>query len=504
MTTVRDLLDDAGRLKAKMTFDLMDQDEIRKKALRNRYRVYMEDYKDLVTERIRETYNTAIARRELAKYVTSALNPLKSITDKLAVAYKIQPTRELEGASEADNDKWRSNMKESRIAVKAKQWNRYAFLLSTTFVIPELRMKAGNPDPVLSYQTILPHLVDVVFGDDPDHPDVIFYDIMNNGSGEVRVALDSEAWYFLDKLGKILRVVRHDLGVNPAVVFRTEEPPPGNFWNETIGQKLFDVTVDVGRINAAMSWVRKDQNRKWAMLFIEDVDQIIGGQVNTPESVIVGQGPSPDFRVEDMEVSIKEFVDEMNFLIEHVAEHYGVPSTFINLNSSPGDATNTVGLAGGKQYFQLGEIRQNHIANLRDAEHELAWKSALVMQRFGHPNAVDPQIVFDTFNITYPPLLFSDHPLQRIEVYKEELKLGLTDFAEIYMKENPGVSREDAEENVRGNIEEQSEILEFRASRNLPTDPDQQAMTVAQLQGQQGGLSSEPSEESDESSENGG
>ena len=143
------------------------------------------------------------------------------------------------------------------------------------------------------------------------------------------------------------------------------------------------------------------------------------------------------------------FANEIRLRVETVAESYGVPSTMIDLSSSisgqNADYANISQLSAAKSYASLAEIRDNQIEHLREAEHELAYRTALVLEANRHPLAVDPELVRERFEIVWPPLTFVEHPLVQVQVAEKKMALGLADHATIYQEMHPWLTLDKAQ-----------------------------------------------------------
>ena len=89
--------------------------------------------------------------------------------------------------------------------------------------------------------------------------------------------------------------------------------------------------------------------------------------------------------------------------------------------------------------------------------------------------------------------------MERIKVWEEETKFGISDQVEAMM-EREGISAEEAEERLMEIAERRARLDEFRASRNQAADPTADPTTVAveeqpgeslmQQQGRAGGQAS--------------
>jgi hypothetical protein len=367
-----------------------------------RLRIDREDFHDLSAEWIRERYDTPEVAQALCRFIDPSANLLQRITDRLAVAYRQPPTRFIRDDEQA-SENWAQLMKQARVHTVAKSWGRYSFLLNVCFVVPVVRamMDGDTSAPTLSYHVILPdRIVAAFFGEDPRWPDVLI----------------AEGYTYFSSSWEVVDFRPNGVGRKLHVPFRVNEGQPGDFWDRTRGRKLVTSTLEISRIWAAMSYVRKGQNRKLLTFFAANLDGIPDQQIAEPEKALMAEGEpgSLDLTVRDFETGVGGFANEIKLRIETVAESYGIPSTMIDLSSTiageGGDYANLSQLANTRSYAALAEIRDSQIEHLRESEHELAYRTALVLEAMRHPLAVDPETVREQFEIIWPPLTFVEHP----------------------------------------------------------------------------------------------
>ena len=456
----------------------------------SRLKIDREDFRELVEARIDEVYELSAIRRKVKRFVTTAINPLQMIADRIAVAYRVPPTRSLVGDATA-SDVFSRLMRETKIATRAKQWGRYAFITNVCHVIPWPVMSESGGDVSIRYVTVTADVSDVGIGSNPESPDVIWYDIPEGlpDLPQARtVFLDSDAWHYLDGHGELLRSFQHGLGIAPFSTFRVRPMPHGDYWDRHRGRRLVDATLDVGRLVAAMGYVRKDQNKKLMALFSDRLDDAVPNeQALQPEHPIVASAAPADvsFQVHDLTTSTSAFTDEINFHLEALSDSFGVP-LFV-LDPSAGNLAGTEMERSARAFSALSELRDQQVEMLRESEADLAYKTALIAQQFGHPLAVDPELVRETYEVRFAPLTFITHPRERMAYYTEAIGLGLLDQAAAYQHEHPELTVEEAEARVMEHAERRARINDFQASRNMPTDPSRDGDTLAALQGAQGG-----------------
>jgi len=459
--------------------------DARRKAAQDRIDIELEDFAHLVERRIDEVYNDPIVRSEIKKFSDiSVLNPLKNITDRLAVAYKNVPNRSLEGASVSINEKFQRLLNDGRIGIIAKDWLKWSLVTNVVLVIPTVIDNKVRPQ--LRWQLFLPNNLEVItMPEDPTEVAMAGYMF-----DEERVCvLDSEGWWIYDDKDELLEVRRHGLGIFPGTVVRLSSPT-SDFWSSTKGKGMVDATVEVCHLMATMAWVRKGQNRKGMTLAAADLDKAMAeGQLLLSEKPIeVNADPNEfEFNVHDMVTSVDEFEKHVRLLYHEVAEQQGLPSFLIDFPSSA-NAMAPSGITQAQQHSRLAEVREDHVQWLRYAEEDLMWKTTMMAKQFNHPDAVDPGVVREQYTIVWPPLTFVDDPLKKLQVWKDKISLNIG-FSQVDAVQEafPGITRTAAVEKIRRALEERKVVADFQSEFNLASDPTEDAQSSAEENGRMGG-----------------
>ena len=474
MTLVRDLIDPMTGV---LRVDPAEGSSKRKESIARRVRMDSNQHDADVLQHVHSIYETETSRKQLARYIRAAkaLNPLKRIADRLAIAYRIPPLREVRDDNEA-TEKLNRLYKEAKLHAVAHTIGRTAFLAGVVHVIP--RVKSNGK---LKLDVVVPHVSDVILdAEDQEEAAVLIYDT-SAVEGATRVAVDAEAYTYFDGRRRVVSVVPHAYGRVPWAEFRTESPPPGDYWGWARGEPLEATTLEVARIVAAMGWTRKDFSRKLLNLFTDDLNKIPEGQ--TAEGMFVGNANPTEVSLTalDMNVSPEDFLKEARAHLEHVAESYGVPLELI-------DPPERMFEEKGRFSQVLSEVRDKQVEHLVNGERDLAVAVATVATATGHPDAVDPELVEEKFAVTFPPLVAFDLPSERQKTYEGWLMLGQMSHVDIMMREVPGLSRNEARERVKKAIDERNEFNELLASRNASLDPRTEANSITQAEGRAGGL----------------
>lgn len=455
-----------------------------------------ENWRELVWSHINDRVKTPAVRQALRARVLRTYNVFLQIIRRVCVAYKVKPLRTLDGAIEQSQQAWSALGIESRIATIAKHWERQTFGLNVIIVVPRVIEDPSGLGRRLTYRTILPDRCEV-YTDDRDPmggpTKIAFWE--KYGSDYERnplrmVTLDDEAWRYYDHRGVPIETVPHGAGIFPGAVWRLDEPVD-DWWSSFRGEGIVDASIEVAYIAARRDWVRGGQDRKKEIFAAENLHQV-------PQQVAGAEGPlhiplaQAAFRYEILDgvTSIDEFEKHIKSYLHQAAEYLGVPSVLVDFEPQSGNQTNEGGMA--QQHAALADVRADHIDYYRQAETDLAWKTALVLRGQRHPMArlLPPDMVRESFRIDYPELTFVETPIARAQVSKERISLGLSSTFREYQREHPELTLDEARTAVLAMAAEEGELNQYYIEHNIPREAGSRQRTLAQLQGAQGGEAS--------------
>ena len=231
------------------TWKVSDSEKARKTSASERLKIYQEDFKDVILKKIDAAYTNQTVRDRVTKFISVALNPAKDITNAVAMCYDNGVRRILKGGDEKTELSFNKLIEQSEAATKAPIWNKFAFLLGPTFVIPTIRKNK------LKFDIITPDVCDIKL--DPEDPlDLPSAMVWNTADGNYSM-LDKEAWYYLNDEGKNIREPQyHNIGRVPCGLFRLDEPI-NSWWPRKYQERLIDGTLEVAFTYTVLKWIRK-------------------------------------------------------------------------------------------------------------------------------------------------------------------------------------------------------------------------------------------------------
>lgn len=437
----------------------------RKDRALQRLRILQEDFKDSILERIMVTHLDPNIQQRIMRFASVALNPARDITQAVAMSYDLGVRRVLKGATEEAQLAFAAVIKETEAATLAPAWNRYAFLLGPTIVVP--CVKKGR----MALELLRPDSLDLQLDtEDPlGTPAAAVWSA--HGGPATYVALDDEAWRYLNDQGQeVMPAAVHGLGVFPGAVFRLDHPTDG-WWPRNYQERLVDATITIATTYAVMQWVRKSQNKK-LLVVTGETEDIPRGQLLDPELALTVPSRvqnATTVGVEDFNTAPDHFLAEIRFTLENVIESVGIPQSAVTYDVAQDGGF----MAASFKKERLGHIREAQIPFLDRGEHELWWRVGAMARVSGHPlgrKLPPPDELREMLSVEWPRLKTIDDPLQREQLYREQLKRGGVSPVDMIQEDNPHLTRAECVTLMRSNLGDYAALADELAQRNLVLD----------------------------------
>lgn len=437
----------------------------------------------MVKAHIRNRMQDSEVQDEVAAFASRANNLVRSVAEVVPVAYNRGATRELPGLGDMARRTFAQLVAESGIARLANTINALCWLLGPVLVGPCI-VDGGRR---LSLDVILPVQDEVKLA----HPERVESALWQ--SGGVWVELDGEAWRYYDGKGEpAAPTVYHGAGVAPVSIFRTEDYLLG-WWGDTLHAGLVDASLDVAYKHALGLWSRQN-SANYLTVINADLDGIPAGQtIGHPARPMVlhAQGNSSPVSVYNRSINPSEYLSEMAAIVEGAVARYGIPTSEI---SYAANNSNWGSLSIAVRGERLGLLRDKQVPWLYFGETQLWPLVCDVVRGSTHRLArfcPSGDEVRDALRVNFPDLASPADVTARIDAIKAGLPLGITNAADFFLQGRPELTREDADELRRSNLETYAADIADLASRNLsPADVARGVESVAQLQGRTGGQAS--------------
>lgn len=456
-----------------------------------------ENWRHVVYAYVNTLYKTDAVKQNISKRIKRTFNILLQITRRVCVVYKQPPVRRLKGAPQASQDAWSALMREAQVATKMQDVEKRVFAANVDILVPTVYEDPSGRGKRLRYDELLPHCTEVYTSDHypMGPPETAVYTVKSgsefDGQPLRTAALDAEAVRYYDQRDRLVRTERHGAGIFPGVPFRLEHPID-DWWCSHRGGGVIEATVEGAHLLARLDWVRNGQDRFKEVMASENIARAATQVAGAEGPIEIPIDPS-EFRFEvfDVNTAITNHEAHIKLYLHQAAESVGVPSVLVDFDFSSGNTANTNPQSAAAQHAALADLRNQHIEWYREAERELAWRTALVLQGTGHPLAdlLPPDMVAEEFEIEFPELTFVEHPQTRVAVAKERIAIGLSSTVREYQREHPDLTHEEAKAQVIAIAEEEGELNELYIRNNWPRGAAEK-QTLAQAQGAQGGMAS--------------
>lgn len=455
------------------------------------------DYRADVAARIAEVYDTNMARENVTRHISLESNLLQRMADAVCVAYKIPPLRTVRKSAGAS--KQNANLaRVARLDRAMREANRIAFLTGVSWVRP---FPAERSKSLLSAESGLVPECEVIgpdkalkawYGSDPRNPDALLC-LHAADDDRIRYVLhDADACHYLDRAGQLVDRREHGMGVPPLAEIRVDEPNDVSPWDELRNDRLYTATIDLARLIAHIRWVRKAQSFKLIVLAGEAVDAMPADQRLQPEGAIATGSNPADLRLEiqDLDTSVSNAEAEIAALMHRLAESYGLTQRFVDYVAD-GSGVSSNHTMSPREHAALADLRDRQILTLADGDRAACARLAVAGKLCGL-NAPDPDRLLADLDVSYAPLSYVDEPMKRLEVFAEEISLGLSDHAHVYQRMHPHMSLEECHQAVLAHIERRNEyndlLSRHQISNDPADDPRHDGEQLSARQGREGGL----------------
>lgn len=508
-----DLLDSLGRLSS---------DSAKASALR-RWKVYSEDYADLIKEFIDDTHHDDEIKRRIHSHIKVANNLALDITNAVSSVWKHASASHMsvEGASEAQNAALRALVEESGFHRHARSWNREAFLCGPVTAIPVVRRQR------LFFDTLLPHFYSSIDdADDPWGPPLAAaWDVdertralpghhrVTYASNTSAILLDANAWYYYERartsgassmaprLGvsmELIGRVEHNVGEFPGATLDFDISHGGSRWSTDRHQRLIDATITVGAIEAILGFVRKSQHKK-LLTILGNLDGISSGQTLDPEKPLVGRTQSPNqlqISAIDFDLDPENHIKHEAWIMQTIARSYGG-----QVASRPGSSS-ILEAEVAFSHEALTEQRNEQIPFAKDFTRDLLAKAVRTCIEAKHPlylDLPDPELIRSGLLVKYPPLSRSFANVdEQIKWHDHALHRGLMTFEDLLRPSLPGASEEELRRQLTDNLTSQADMIRIMTTRDqslAPTRETPGSETESQANGRQGPKTRDSKEE---------
>jgi hypothetical protein len=489
MMTVEDLTPEALKELLEQTVRPTGANARRRKEFADRFAIQTDDYDYLIRERIVDVNDLSESITDLCRWAVGFFNPQKRIVRRMAVAYKRRPRRRIADAGVDENKKYLELLRKIAFDAECPEWQKFAVAMNR-IVILLVPQTDDEGNPTIGFEMVTGAIAEVVREPGTSitsPPGVLCYRLPGaNAWGSdpkepVCVTVDSRWWIWWNSAHQMTRVVEHGMGMFPGADMRSTRPPANDWWDPTSGRGVTSTVAEVGMIAAVMGLTRKEMCRKMVAMFSSgEADDIPDGQTLTHAyKPIIATGSDLQLIVHDLDQAIDNFLKHIKALQDEAAELVtGAVSTLVDPDPEKGD---NAGVVGVSQHAAVEEVREGQQLALDVFERRMSILIARMSTLLELDDAIDDEQMREGFRIVWPRLPLLDAPMERVKVWEEETKFGISDQVEAMM-EREGISAEEAEERLMEIAERRGRLDMFRAKHSQKADPSDGEPTTVGLE----------------------
>lgn len=451
----------------------------RRAAAARKLAIYREDHLGLINAKIDYMLGGGEVAADIRRFAHRSPNVAKAVAQAIGVAYRSGCTRSLRGASPELARAFADVVTESGITRRADGINAASWLAGPHFVIPYITQRN-----TVALDVIGPDRLDAEMKGE-DVVRVLWQE------GGAYVLLDATGWSYYDNHGNSTGGdVQHAVGRCPATPFVSFDGGP-DFWAKSAHEGLVEATLMCAYKIALGLYTRQVASKPQMV--------ISGGLENMPRGQVLGHTVQPLLLPDgttatalDLTVTASEYLSECAALIAMAISGEGLPPGSITLQANNSDWGNLAISAEGPR---LAAHRDRQVPWLLHSEREL-WPVVADMVRGSthkHARVLPPgDEIRDMLRVSFPDLSSHDDQLKRIAVLVAGLPYGLSSPVDVPLAARPELTREEADETQRQNLEDYIARIEPLVSRNIPGQAPAASghQTIAQQQGRQGGIAS--------------
>ena len=425
-------------------------DQDRQAEAQDKLDLYMDDFKQIIEDKIGELFHEKTKDR-LLYHVNQSQNILKRVVNEISTLYKTEAVR----TTEPESSQYQELLEALSLDVTMKKINRYTNLLN------ESLLKVGVRRGQLVYDIITPNICTVIQNEaDPTQADAIVYMTTRAntiGSKEIRYhywskdgdyLIYDEGFQIVQRIydsydeSELLRYPYIDLDTGqyllPFVIFHRQQPD-SNFWDQDSGRDLYNATVATAIKMSLFDYYFKTGSFKQIYL-IGDKADMPGKQVLDPLTVLRGSGEDAEIGVLDREINLEQLKNAIIFQINTIINNYGISADQYSLIISE-----ISGRALKIRNRGLLEIRKEQLPIFKSGEQEL-FKVTRAVNNAHFPNLQIPDNV--KFNIDFGELEIPEDPEDDLELQTKRLRSGLISPGQFYQHFNPDIKDEKEAEKI--------------------------------------------------------
>jgi len=407
-----------------------------------RYDMYNDNYREQVIHKLGQLYR-AFAQLKLDVQINDNYNIYKQVVNAISNVYSFGVDRQF------DNEAIAELYQDLRINKTMAQANRYMNAFNDLLIQVSWDDKKEMPKIMLR----LPHNTEVEYSQG-EVKSVQYFVEMVDKKRERWAYWSDEEHYYIDKEGgedKIVPVEDNEEMVNPfgtlPFVFLHNGWRDETFWDMFTGDDLTGGTIDMAVHLTFLNHIIKTQSFKQLVGKGDNVGELLG-QVLDPLSILTLTGQNTEIDVLDLQSNYDQLHKVAQDLANNIAVNYGISPSQFRMTGSVSS-----GFALQMENLKLDRFTVEQQSDFRIYEQELFELIKTVSEVYGQ-SLGDGDMFVDFVEPNYPA-----SEQEQLAIEQTKIDMGLTNTADILIRENPDLTEEDARVKVDENINARNDLL---------------------------------------------
>lgn len=429
---------------------ILEDDSGRQDAMETRRDMLLENWRDLLIERINERLSDE-SKTKFRTYIRTRYNPWKSVIKEISNIYTQEPTRNFSGPNA---DFFVELYTKIDINSMMKTVNMYMNAMNETLlhVVYDKWRKIG-------VNILTPNILTVLCDrDSPTVPMEVYIKKRRNPNKDYSPSnrywntWTNDYHYNILGTGESVPISGNEGLVNPwgflpFVVIHKEFPVDG-FWNNTSGDTLFEFCISHG-IDDTFDGFTKTWNSFKSVGATGNDIKIASGLLLSPDAVFKVEGEDVSLQILDFQVDLKQLREYREASLEMLAKEFGIDIGNYGLSDK------LSGRALKIKNKKLTEIREEQEKVLMKAEFDLF---EMIKKINAITNGKNPESDTTEMELQYAEVKEFVEPIDELEIHEKEIEMNLADVVEVFMQRNPQYA---------GNYEEaKKKLIEIYKSNN--------------------------------------
>lgn len=413
-------------------------------------RMYRNNWKDDLDDRLKEQYDVPEIYRRFAKFKDVSVNIFRLIIRRICSVYKKPAVRELiKGEKTVKSDIWNNWKKETNLDVIMQEAHRLSKACTTCY----LHIRTSEKKEKIMLHVYTPDIIHVET-DPEDNITPISISYMftvidpkyKKKNTQYWVYYNNEHRYFLNQAGELLKKdprtdesysIENKYGIIPIIPFPAELPVV-EFNNEHWNENAYEANTHIGITKTRMNVLIKWQTHKQMWIAGQLEEKLKNATISEAAALFLDEGGQAgviDLNSSALESLMK--IIQQNIIT--IGEEFGIsPDQFV----AQGNVQSGFALKIKSQ--SLEEIREADVPICSVVEKQL-FKMIRIINNIDFKDQISENL---TLNFNPGEVTFPEPWVEEQQKWEFKFVLGVANAIDYLIKEDPDLTRKDAEKKL--------------------------------------------------------